>query len=191
MFDERQHPLDDSNAWLETPEDDDVVDFLRTIQQALHLEMSCIVTALILLERGMLRAKLRLSPSTWRPLLIVAIAIASKVVLDEKVFLGDYCELLPSLSLLGLRALTEARPRRRRTCVPPLLASPRLRAPFPRPAARGRLPLSDQLLDRHRPQAVRQVLLRPPRRRAAEPGRAHVLVQAPRRRHPGLRPVMP
>ena len=109
MFDERQHPLDDSNAWLETPEDDDVVDFLRTIQQALHLEMSCIVTALILLERGMLRAKLRLSPSTWRPLLIVAIAIASKVVLDEKVFLGDYCELLPSLSLLGLRALTEAR----------------------------------------------------------------------------------
>ena len=59
MFDERQHPLDDSNAWLETPEDDDVVDFLRTIQQALHLEMSCIVTALILLERGMLRAKLR------------------------------------------------------------------------------------------------------------------------------------
>ena len=112
MFDERQHPLDDSNAWLETPEDDDVVDFLRTIQQALHLEMSCIVTALILLERGMLRAKLRLSPSTWRPLLIVAIAIASKVVLDEKVFLGDYCELLPSLSLLGLRALTEARRRR-------------------------------------------------------------------------------
>ena len=113
MFDERQHPLDDSNMWLETPEDDDVVDFLRTIQQALHLEMSCIVTALILLERGMLRAKLRLSPSTWRPLLIVAIAIASKVVLDEKVFLGDYCELLPSLSLLGLRALTEARRRRR------------------------------------------------------------------------------
>lgn len=112
MFDERQHPLDDSKAWLETPEDDDVVDFLRTIQQALHLEMSCIVTALILLERGMLRAKLRLSPSTWRPLLIVAIAIASKVVLDEKVFLGDYCELLPSLSLLGLRALTEARRRR-------------------------------------------------------------------------------
>ena len=96
MFDERQHPLDDSNAWLQTPEDDDVVDFLRTIQQAIHLEMSCIVTALILLERGMLRAKLRLSPSTWRPLLIVAIAIASKVVLDEKVFLGDYCELLPS-----------------------------------------------------------------------------------------------
>ena len=111
MFDERQ-PARRQQAWLETPEDDDVVDFLRTIQQALHLEMSCIVTALILLERGMLRAKLRLSPSTWRPLLIVAIAIASKVVLDEKVFLGDYCELLPSLSLLGLRALTEARRRR-------------------------------------------------------------------------------
>ena len=193
MFDERQHPLDDSKAWLETPEDDDVVDFLRTIQQALHLEMSCIVTALILLERGMLRAKLRLSPSTWRPLLIVAIAIASKVVLDEKVFLGDYCELLPSLSLLGLRALTEARRRRQQRaaalCRPrpaPVIAPPSLA-----PAARGRLPLSDQLLDRHRPQAVRQVLLRPPRRRAAEPGRAHVLVQAPRRRHPGLRPVMP
>jgi len=131
MFDERQHPLDDSNAWLQTPEDDDVVDFLRTIQQALHLEMSCIVTALILLERGMLRAKLRLSPSTWRPLLIVAIAIASKVVLDEKVFLGDYCELLPSLSLLGLRALTEARPRRRaRTRA---RRGPRLMAPLPSP----------------------------------------------------------
>ena len=136
MFDERQHPLDDSNMWLETPEDDDVVDFLRTIQQALHLEMSCIVTALILLERGMLRAKLRLSPSTWRPLLIVAIAIASKVVLDEKVFLGDYCELLPSLSLLGLRALTEARPRRRTHNEPPPSAGrdQRLRSPpFPRP----------------------------------------------------------
>ena len=130
MFDERQHPLDDSNAWLETPEDDDVVDFLRTIQQALHLEMSCIVTALILLERGMLRAKLRLSPSTWRPLLIVAIAIASKVVLDEKVFLGDYCELLPSLSLLGLRALTEARPRRRRRArAPPAPEGPPSLAP--------------------------------------------------------------
>ena len=190
MFDERQHPLDDSNAWLETPEDDDVVDFLRTIQQALHLEMSCIVTALILLERGMLRAKLRLSPSTWRPLLIVAIAIASKVVLDEKVFLGDYCELLPSLSLLGLRALTEAPPPPPHRA-PPLPGSPRLRSPPSLAAtARGRLPLSDQLLDRHRPQTVRQVLLRPPRRRAAEPGRAHVLVQAPRRRHPGLRPVM-
>ena len=134
MFDERQHPLDDSNAWLQTPEDDDVVDFLRTIQQALHLEMSCIVTALILLERGMLRAKLRLSPSTWRPLLIVAIAIASKVVLDEKVFLGDYCELLPSLSLLGLRALTEARRRRNPAAEIP---------PPPRPHTRPATPAPD------------------------------------------------
>ena len=133
MFDERQHPLDDSNAWLETPEDDDVVDFLRRPAGA-PPRGSCIVTALILLERGMLRAKLRLSPSTWRPLLIVAIAIASKVVLDEKVFLGGYCELLPALSLLGLRALTEARRRRNPAAEIP---------PPPRPHTRPATPAPD------------------------------------------------
>ena len=40
-------------------------------------------------------AALHLSSRTWRPALLMAIVVASKVVYDEKVFLADYREQLP------------------------------------------------------------------------------------------------
>ena len=98
-FDEERHQLDASGAWRHPPTAKAVEDYTRTIVTVLELDELSLIIALVLLERAMGREHngLVVCARTWRPALLVAIVIASKVVYDEKVFLADYREQLPAL----------------------------------------------------------------------------------------------
>ena len=101
IFDERRYPLDSSLKSLHPLHLHTVETFVRMIQIALELDELSLVIALILLERAMDSETngLTLNAWTWRPTLLTAIIVASKVVYDEKVFLADYRDQLPGLSL--------------------------------------------------------------------------------------------
>lgn len=100
-FDESQYPLDTKAGWKLVPRATTIECFLRRVTIALELDESSLVIGLILLERAMgaSPAPLLLTSRTWRPALLIAIVIASKVVYDEKVFLADYRDQLPDLNL--------------------------------------------------------------------------------------------
>ena len=90
LFDEARHPLDDSGAWTAVPSVGTIEDFLYDVQEGLQLDATCIVTALVMLERAVYGSSLVVAPRTWRVALLMALVIASKVVFDEDVFLGDF-----------------------------------------------------------------------------------------------------
>ena len=107
-FDEVKYPLDRTGVWRRAPKTLVVEEFVRRVVDALELDESSVVLGLILLERAMTTkqskedgsgAPLPLSARTWRPALLMAIVVASKVVYDEKVFLADYREMLPMYNL--------------------------------------------------------------------------------------------
>ena len=101
-FDEEIHPLDHSGAWRRVPTTEIVEEFVRRVVVALELDESSVVLGLILLERAMASTPpFQLAARNWRPALLMAIVVASKVVYDEKVFLADYREQLPQLNLKG------------------------------------------------------------------------------------------
>lgn len=90
LFDEARHPLDDSGVWTAVPSVDTIEDVLYDVQEGLQLDATCIVTALVMLERAVYGSSLVVAPRTWRVALLMALVIASKVVFDEDVFLGDF-----------------------------------------------------------------------------------------------------
>lgn len=100
-FDEQAHPLDQSGVWRRPPPSALVEEFVRRVVFALELDESSVVLGLILIERAMSTTKtpLTLSARTWRPALLMAIVLASKIVYDEKVFLADYRQQLPQYDL--------------------------------------------------------------------------------------------
>ena len=99
LFDEEAHPLDGSCTWRAVPKKEAVEDFVRAVVEALELDESTLVIALIFLERAMGGGVLIFCARTWRSALLTAIIVASKVVYDEKVFLADYYDQLPDLEL--------------------------------------------------------------------------------------------
>lgn len=99
VFDEDTNPLDASRQWRFMPKQQTVEAFVRTVQLSLELDDASLVTSLILLERAMGDEGLTLCARTWRPALLMAIVIASKVVYDEKVYLADYRDMLPEFCL--------------------------------------------------------------------------------------------
>jgi hypothetical protein len=101
IFDEEVHPLDDSGTWKDTPNASTIQEYVAEMVVALELDESSLVMGLIFLERAMASAQapLSISARTWRPALLMAIVVASKVVYDEKVFLADYRDQLPHLCL--------------------------------------------------------------------------------------------
>lgn len=101
-FNEDQHPIDGTELWRAIPSAESVETFLRTVTVALELDESSLVIALILIERALMASsgpRLILSARNWRPVVLMAIVIASKVVYDEKVFLADYRDQLPQYCL--------------------------------------------------------------------------------------------
>lgn len=102
VFDEVQYPLDESSIWRGVPRAALIEAFLHDIVIALELDESSLVIALVLLERAMGAnddASFHLSCRTWRPSVLTAIVVASKIVYDEKVYLADYRDQLPQLCL--------------------------------------------------------------------------------------------
>ena len=100
-FDENRNPLDRTGVWKSIPEASLVEDFIRNVVVALELDESSIVIGLILLERAICKSAVPfpLSSSTWRPMLLMAFVVASKIIYDEKVFIADYRDQLPHLNL--------------------------------------------------------------------------------------------
>lgn len=100
-FDEQEHPLDSSSCWKQVPCVALVESFLRTVVIALELDESSLVIGLILIERAVCAASspLVVCARTWRPTLLIAIVVASKIIYDEKVFLADYRNQLPHYNL--------------------------------------------------------------------------------------------
>ena len=99
-FDEDMHPIDHSGAWRRMPAREIVEAFVRRVVVALELDESSVVLGLILLERALAsEPPFHLSVRNWRPTLLMAIVVASKVVYDEKVYLADYREQLPQYNL--------------------------------------------------------------------------------------------
>ena len=101
VFDEAKFPLTADANWKLVPRANTVESFVRQVTIALELDESSLVIALILLERAMEASTtpLLLSSRNWRPALLIAIIVASKVVYDEKVFLADYRDQLPQFRL--------------------------------------------------------------------------------------------
>ena len=66
LFDEARHPLDDSGAWTAVPSVGTIEDFLYDVQEGLQLDATCIVTALVMLERAVYGSSLVVAPRTWR-----------------------------------------------------------------------------------------------------------------------------
>ena len=97
LFDEAHTPLDKSGVWVSVPSVKVINAFLSDIQQNLQLDDTCIVSALVFVERAVFGSDLVVSARTWRVALLVALIVASKVVFDEEVFLGDFRERLPWL----------------------------------------------------------------------------------------------
>ena len=99
MFDEAIHPLDDSGVWTAVPNVRTIRAFMCDIQENLQLDETCVVTTLVMLERAVFTSALVITPRTWRTALLVAMVIASKVVSDEDVYLGDFRENIPWLDV--------------------------------------------------------------------------------------------
>ena len=94
LFDEAHCPLDNSGIWVSVPSVAKVHAYLFDVQENLRLPDTCIVLALVFLERAVFRAGFVVSARTWRVSLLVALVIAAKVAFDEHVFLGDFRERL-------------------------------------------------------------------------------------------------
>ena len=96
--------MDRSRIWHVVPRTDEVETYLRDIQVALELDETCLVLALIFLERAMSKGKLFINRCTWRCSVMSALIVASKVVYDDKVFLADYKDQLPCFNLSQISA---------------------------------------------------------------------------------------
>ena len=77
-FDERQHPFTEGAELLQASLDE-VQKWLWTILDALKLDPECLIISLVLLERTVAQSDLRVTPFTWRPCILCALVIASKV----------------------------------------------------------------------------------------------------------------
>lgn len=102
LFDEARHPLDRSGIWTHQPEGACFEQFVRNIHEALDLNDACGVLGLVFLERLLRVRQNMLTRRTWRPVLLVALIIASKSVYDESMHLSDFRERLPQLNLAHL-----------------------------------------------------------------------------------------
>lgn len=99
IFDEAHHPLDESGIWVTVPSVAVVTAFLTDIQVNLSLDGTCIVTALVLLERAVFASDVIISARTWRVMFLVSLVVATKIVFDEEVYLGDFRDHLPWLDI--------------------------------------------------------------------------------------------
>ena len=99
IFDEAHHPLDESAIWVTVPSIAAVTAFVTDVQVSLRLDGTCIVMALVLLERAVFASDFIISARTWRVVFLVALVVAAKVVFDEDVYLGDFRDHLPWLDV--------------------------------------------------------------------------------------------
>lgn len=103
-FDEEAFPLDGTGLWRAAPSRHAAEAFLWRLQRRLNLDEACLIYSLILLERVM---KMRrgeqlcglFTARTWRSALITAAILSTKVLYDEKVYLGDFRSALPEFRL--------------------------------------------------------------------------------------------
>ena len=99
LFDEQHHPLDASESWRSLPESKAVYMFMRQIVESLMLDDSCLVIALIFIERAMRQANFVLNAHSWRLGVFMSFVVAMKVIFDEKIHLADCRQALPHLNL--------------------------------------------------------------------------------------------
>ena len=98
VFDEDQYPLgrDAQMAHITVATTHDaVMSWLWTILDAIALDAECLLISLVLVERALSKqSAVRLTPSTWRPILLSGLLVTSKDWYDGRVFNLDYAERL-------------------------------------------------------------------------------------------------
>ena len=77
-FDERAHPFTEGAELLQASLGE-VQKWLWTILDGLKLDPECLIISLVLLERAVAKSELQLTPFTWRPCVLCALVVASKV----------------------------------------------------------------------------------------------------------------
>mmetsp|Transcript_28682 Transcript_28682/g.71436 ORF Transcript_28682/g.71436 Transcript_28682/m.71436 type:complete len:155 (-) Transcript_28682:656-1120(-) len=68
--------------------------YITTIVRQLELPNSCIVAALIYIERAVGNKKFSLSLQNWQPCLLAAFVVAAKLAFDEPVWNEDFVKAL-------------------------------------------------------------------------------------------------
>lgn len=87
-----------------------LVSFYRDVFSRGQMELECIVTSLIYVERLLkaARGKFRLKPSNWRPVLLSCMIMASKVCDDLSMWNADFSHICRAFDLARINALEAA-----------------------------------------------------------------------------------
>lgn len=100
----------DPDAEPEPPSARRLVSFYRDVFSRGQMELECIVTSLIYVERLLkaARGKFRLKPSNWRPVLLSCMIMASKVCDDLSMWNADFSHICRAFDLARINALEAA-----------------------------------------------------------------------------------
>jgi len=88
-----------------TPTMRDIYEFLSTLFVKAHLSSECSIVCLIYVERLMEKANVPLLDSTWRPILLCSMLLASKVWQDCASWNIEFSVVYPQFSLAALNQL--------------------------------------------------------------------------------------
>ena len=92
------------------PTPKELVNFYRDVFSRGQMELECIVTSLIYVERLLKasRGKFRLRPSNWRPTLLASMIMASKVCDDLSMWNADFSHITTAFDLQRINGLEAA-----------------------------------------------------------------------------------
>uniref|UniRef100_A0A6B2LLL5 Cyclin N-terminal domain-containing protein n=1 Tax=Arcella intermedia TaxID=1963864 RepID=A0A6B2LLL5_9EUKA len=98
VYDERFHPISgERDPGQGSPSIKEILRFIMKIDHNLHFPSEVYVTAVIYLDRVAINSSLFVSEDNWRRMLLAALLVASKFVLDYRVENVDFGFVLPSL----------------------------------------------------------------------------------------------
>lgn len=87
------------------PTSQDVMRFIRNVMDSMQLTTECVVIGLIYLELIMLKGKIEIRDSNWKPLVFTATLLASKFWEDIIWYNVDFVETLKIYSLKSINRL--------------------------------------------------------------------------------------
>uniref|UniRef100_A0A673AWU3 Cyclin Y n=1 Tax=Sphaeramia orbicularis TaxID=375764 RepID=A0A673AWU3_9TELE len=109
IFDERRHPLSNSEVPLDydqhDPEHKQIYRFVRTLFSSAQLTAECAIVTLVYLERLLAYADMDLRPGNWKRMVLGAVLLASKVWDDQAVWNVDYCHILKDVTVDDMNEL--------------------------------------------------------------------------------------
>lgn len=95
-------------AKRKVPSIEEISSFLQRISVHAMLSSECIVICLIYIERLMQAIDLRLRKENWRPIVLTALLLASKVWEDVSSWTAEFSQIAPDYSVRGINQMEAA-----------------------------------------------------------------------------------